>query len=132
MTLAPAGGAAKPGSTGIKQAAFLCLLTQLLALDAGLVLSPAQQASSYLLKSYLEILNMRCGSPFHRVHMCAVPIALTLFTCWSWSCSLLRSRCGMLHCTYQEVKPGSSLYNSLALWAEAIELAFWAPYLGSL
>ena len=81
MTLAPAGGAAKTGGTGTKQAAFLRLLAQLLELDAAFVLSATQKtASSYLLKSYLEILNMRYGSGlcFAAVGMPAVPMLACL------------------------------------------------------
>ena len=50
---------AEGGASSERRMAFLRILRQLLLLDAPLVLSPAQQASRFLLDGYLTILNAR-------------------------------------------------------------------------
>ena len=45
-----------------RRSAFLRLLGLLLALDAGYALSAGQQGSGYLLDSFLQILDLRCGA----------------------------------------------------------------------
>ncbi len=50
---------AEGGASLERRMAFQRILRQLLELDAPLVLSPAQQASRFLLDGYLTILNAR-------------------------------------------------------------------------
>jgi len=52
------------GSSLERRMAFLRILRQLLELDAAFVLSPTQQASRFLLDSYLSILNARSALHF--------------------------------------------------------------------
>lgn len=50
---------AEGAASSERRMAFLRLLRQLLEMDSSLVLSPAQQASRFLLDGYLTILNAR-------------------------------------------------------------------------
>ena len=63
------GGSSSSGSgeeLHRKRGAFLRLLGPLLALDAQAALAPGQQASGWLLASFLQILNLRCAAQLLR------------------------------------------------------------------